>query len=67
MRRRAFIAVFAAMLGSALMLIPAPADAAVSGVPAATPQLAPDGATDQVRQIVQCGATMYAVGSFTRI
>jgi hypothetical protein len=40
----------------------------VSSVPAAgTPALAPSGTTEQVRQLVQCGGTMYAVGSFTRI
>jgi len=32
-----------------------------------TPQLAPTGITEQVRQLVQCGGTMYAVGSFTSI
>jgi hypothetical protein len=40
----------------------------VSGTPAAnTPQLANTGTTQQVRQMVQCGNTMYAVGSFTTI
>jgi hypothetical protein len=40
----------------------------VSPVPAAgTPALAPTRATEQVRQIVQCGGTMYAVGNFTSI
>jgi hypothetical protein len=32
-----------------------------------TPQLAPTGTTEQVRQIAQCGNTMYAVGTFTAI
>ena len=32
-----------------------------------TPALAPTGATEQVRQIVQCRGTMYAVGTFTKI
>jgi len=32
-----------------------------------TPQLAPTETTEQVRQLVQCGAWMYAVGSFTSI
>ncbi len=32
-----------------------------------TPELAPTGTTEQVRQLVQCGGTMYAVGSFTAI
>jgi hypothetical protein len=40
----------------------------VSSKPAAgTPQLAPTGTTEQVRQLVQCGNTMYAVGTFTKI
>jgi hypothetical protein len=48
-----------------------PAQAAtgpVSSAPAAgTPQLAASGRTEQVRQLAQCGGTMYAVGTFTRI
>lgn len=32
-----------------------------------TPYLAPTSATEQVRQLVQCGGTMYAVGTFTSI
>jgi hypothetical protein len=32
-----------------------------------TPQLYADGNVDQVRQLVQCGGTMYAVGTFTEI
>jgi hypothetical protein len=40
----------------------------VSSTPAAnTPQLANTGSTQQVRQLVPCGNTMYAVGSFTSI
>jgi hypothetical protein len=40
----------------------------VSATPAAgSPQLATTGTTEQVRQLVQCGGTMYAVGSFTSI
>ena len=42
--------------------------ASVSGSPATgTPALASTGATEQVRQLVQCGSTMYTVGSFTEI
>jgi hypothetical protein len=42
--------------------------ASVSPTPASgTPELATTGTTQQVRQIVQCGQTMYAVGSFTLI
>jgi hypothetical protein len=45
-----------------------PASASVSPKPASgTPQLYPTGTTEQVRQLVQCGGTMYAVGSFTKI
>lgn len=44
------------------------ASASVSLKPASgTPQLYPNGTTEQVRQLVQCGGTMYAVGSFTKI
>jgi hypothetical protein len=44
------------------------AAASVSSRPATgTPQLYPNGSTEQVRQLVQCGGTMYAVGSFTMI
>jgi len=40
----------------------------VSATPASgTPQLSSTGTTEQVRQLVQCGGTMYAVGSFTQI
>jgi hypothetical protein len=49
----------------------APAGAAtgpVSATPASgTPQLASTGTTEQVRQLAQCGGTMYAVGTFTAI
>ncbi len=40
----------------------------VSSTPALyTPQLATAGGTEQIRQLVQCGDTMYAVGTFTEI
>jgi hypothetical protein len=40
----------------------------VSPVPAeGTPSLATTGTVERVRQIVQCGGTMYAVGAFTAI
>jgi hypothetical protein len=46
----------------------APALASVSPTPArGTPQLYPNGTVETVRQLVQCGGTMYAVGTFTRI
>ena len=62
-------------LVSAVALVAAwsalPAQAAtgpVSSTPAVgTPQLATTGATEQVRQLAQCGGTMYAVGTFTEI
>src|SRR5262249_42002853 len=41
---------------------------AVSPTPAGgTPVLSDPGTTEQVRQLVQCGGTMYAVGTFTEI
>ena len=39
----------------------------VTASPAATPQLNATGKTEQIRQLVQCGGTMYAVGTFTSI
>ncbi len=40
----------------------------VSPTPASqTPALYPNGSLEQVRQLAQCGGTMYAVGSFTSI
>ena len=68
-RVRAVVA--AAALAAGMTLSAAPAGAAtgpVSATPASgTPQLAPNGTTEQVRQIAQCGGTMYAVGTFTAI
>ena len=43
------------------------AGAAVAPTPANTPQLNTTGAVEQIRQLVQCGSTMYAVGTFTSI
>jgi len=64
----------AGMCALAVSVAGAPTGAAAAGparvspVPAAgTPALAPSGTAEQVRQLVQCGGTMYAVGSFTRI
>lgn len=55
--------------GTVLATVPASAATGpVSSTPAAgTPQLATTGTTEQVRQLAQCGGTMYAVGSFTSI
>jgi len=63
------------MVGAALALgmsgVVATATASLASVtptPASgTPQLNATGTTEQVRQLVQCGGTMYAVGSFTSI
>jgi hypothetical protein len=58
---------------AAVGLLAAPAvalgsDAAVGSTPAAqTPHLVTTGTTEQIRQLVQCGSTMYAVGTFTEI
>jgi hypothetical protein len=60
--------VAAAAAAVCVMGFAAPASASVSANPAATPQLYPNGISwEQVRQLVQCGGTMYAVGSFTEI
>jgi hypothetical protein len=60
----------AVIIGGALVLAASvpPALASVSTTPASgTPELAPTGTTEQVRQLVQCGQTMYAVGRFSLI
>jgi hypothetical protein len=62
--------VTAALLPLAWLALPAgAATGPVSSTPAVgTPQLATTGSTtEQVRQLAQCGGTMYAVGSFTEI
>jgi hypothetical protein len=56
----------------ALSVMPATPAVAQSGpvspIPVAgTPTLAPTGATEQITQLVQCGTTMFAVGTFTSI
>jgi len=58
-----------AVLAATWTAIPAQAATGpVSSTPAAgTPQLNTTGTTEQVRQLAQCGSTMYAVGSFTSI
>src|SRR6516165_5419495 len=58
-----------ALVVSAFGLVPAVAQTGpVSPTPdTGTPALAPSGSTEQVRQLVQCGSTMYAVGNFTQI
>jgi hypothetical protein len=74
--RYAMIAGIAAM-GCCALQVPALATAAgpsaaatgpVLATPASgTPKLAATGTTETVRQLVQCGSTMYAVGSFSEI
>lgn len=58
------------LLGALLTVVPPgpAASATVSLTPASgTPQLATTSKTETVRQLVQCGGSMYAVGSFTAI
>ena len=70
-RARILTVASAAALAASMILTAAPAGAAtgpVSATPASgTPQLAATGTLQQVRQLVQCGGTMYAVGTFTTI
>src|SRR5215472_2818310 len=73
-RRRRLAAgsvLIAGIAASALCLPAAPALAAtgpVSPTPVAgTPTLAATGTTETIRQVADCGGTMYAVGSFTSI
>jgi hypothetical protein len=64
-------------IAAATCCLPAPASAApashalagaVSPTPVSgTPVLVDTGTTEQIRQLVQCGNTMYAVGTFTQI
>ena len=73
MRRLVPGALLASAVSAGLLLAGlAPASAAgptgpVSATPANTPQLNATGAVEQVRQLVQCGGTMYAVGTFTSV
>jgi hypothetical protein len=64
-------ALIAATAAAALCLPAAPALAQtgpVSPTPVAgTPTLVPNGTTEEIRQIADCGGTMYAVGTFTSI
>src|SRR6266498_2633991 len=68
MRRLVTAALLAPAMAAALVLSGASAaGASVSPTPANTPQLNATGVVEQVRQLVQCGSTMYAVGTFTSI
>ena len=70
-RGRVTAIVAAGALAGSTALAAGPASAAtgpVSATPAAgTPQLNATGAIEQVRQLAQCGGTMYGVGTFTSI
>ena len=72
MIRRIATALSAALLFSALALVPS-AQAAVGSAPPATPQIGgsptsgTDGTIEVARQITQCGDTMYVGGSFTQV
>ena len=70
-RLRVGSALIAGIAAGALSLPAAPALAAtgpVSPTPVAgTPVLVPNGTTEEIRQIADCGGTMYAVGTFTSI
>jgi hypothetical protein len=55
-------------LGSVMTAAAAVGTGPVTAVPASqTPHLVTTGTTEQIRQLVQCGSTMYAVGTFTEI
>jgi hypothetical protein len=69
--RLRFVTTLAATLLFGFLTVPSGvAGAAVSSAPAATPQLVdtgPSGSVEKVRQIVQCGTRMYAVGKFSQV
>ena len=71
MRFRRLAGLAGLAVGSVALVVagyPASAFASVAPSPASgTPQLAATGTTEQVRQLVQCGGMIYAVGSFTAI
>jgi len=62
------LALAAGMLGAMPATAATTTTGPVSPVPASqTPHLISNGPLSQIRQLVQCGGTMYAVGSFTQI
>ncbi len=62
------VAARASAVSTPITLPCSPPSGAVSCHPASrTPTLAVNGAVQQIRQIVQCGSKMYAVGRFTRL
>ena len=67
-KARIVLAAAAAVAASCMALPAQAATGPVSSTPAVgTPHLNATGSTQQVRQLAQCGGTMYAVGSFTSI
>lgn len=73
-RRRAGVVALSATLTGALSgVVPGPATAhgltgPVSSAPAkGTPELVPTGRHERIRELKECGGTVYAVGRFTRI
>jgi hypothetical protein len=67
--QRSIVAAGALVVAVLWMAAPASAQTGpVSATPAkGTPQLTDTGTTQEVRQLAQCGSTMYAVGSFNSI
>jgi hypothetical protein len=68
--RRTGTALAAGLLAWTVALAPGTANAAVSSTAAGTPQLATPGndkSIEQVRQVTQCGNTIYAVGLFSAV
>src|SRR5579875_2628643 len=64
----ALVALAIGAVGPASAGFASPTAGSLSGVPASgTPALVTTGTTEQIRQLVQCGSTMYAVGTFTEI
>src|SRR5215472_7548540 len=62
------VAISAAVLGPVAAATSSAQTGPVSPAPAAnTPALVTTSTPEQVRQLVECGGTMYAVGSFTQI
>jgi hypothetical protein len=53
--------------GTSTGLASAPPAGVAGFTPADTPQLNATGSIEQIRQLVQCGGTMYAVGTFTSV
>src|SRR4051812_28738748 len=68
--KRILSAATAVLAAGFVALSPGVANASVSSTPPPTPQIGTpgnDGSVEEVRQIVQCGSTMYAVGKFSQV